>query len=151
MDVVDSEGAAVDHVEDTAGRPDDQLHAGAELVHVLPHVGAADARHRRDTKVITDGHHDLDDLRGELARGGEDERLAVAVGQVDVLEQADGEGRRLAGARLRLGDGIAHNDERLDRTLLDGRRLLRARESEHGHACGEHISQQRLQRVALRA
>ena len=34
------------------------------------------------------------------------------------------EGRGLAGSRLGLRNRVTHQDERLDRTLLDGRRLL---------------------------
>ena len=44
--------------------------------------------HGRHAEVVTDGHDDLDDLRGQLAGRREDQRLAVAVVQVDVLQQA---------------------------------------------------------------
>mmetsp|Transcript_16527 Transcript_16527/g.42337 ORF Transcript_16527/g.42337 Transcript_16527/m.42337 type:complete len:454 (+) Transcript_16527:479-1840(+) len=124
VQVVDRHGAAVDHVEHTAGSANDELHTGAQLVHVLADVGATDARHGGDAQVVAERNDDLDNLRGELARRREDKRLAIAVAQVDVLQQADAESGGLASARLRLRDGVAHHQQRLDRTLLDGRRLL---------------------------
>lgn len=126
VDVIDREGATVDHVKHAARRANDKLDAGAQLVHVLTHVGPANAslprrgealsvdgagstlagahrrqsqcqcdqpgmragtHHGRHPKVVTDGHHDLHDLRRQLARGREDQCLAVAVVEVDVLQQ----------------------------------------------------------------
>ena len=40
------------------------------------------------------------------------------------VARTDREGRGLAGSRLGLSDRVTHQDERLDRTLLDRRRLL---------------------------
>jgi len=57
----------------------------------------AGTHHGRHTEVVTDGHHDLDDLRGQLASGRKDQRLAVAVIQVDVLQQACRAGREGVG------------------------------------------------------
>ena len=54
--------------------------------------------HGRHAEVVTDGHDDLDDLRGQLAGRREDQRLAVAVVQVDVLQQAC----RTSAARVRV-------------------------------------------------
>jgi len=124
VDVVHRERAAVDHVKDASGCAHHKLNAAAQLVHVLSDVGAADASHRGDAKVVANRHHHLDNLRGELARRRQDERLAIAVGEVDVLQETDGESGRLSGSRLGLGDRVAHQDERFDRPLLDRRRLL---------------------------
>mmetsp|Transcript_6513 Transcript_6513/g.13528 ORF Transcript_6513/g.13528 Transcript_6513/m.13528 type:complete len:280 (-) Transcript_6513:375-1214(-) len=88
----------LDHVQHTSRGTHDQLHSVPQSFHVLTHVRAANARHGRDTQVIAEGDDDFDDLRRQLTRGCQDERLAVAVGQVDVLQQANAEGRSLARA-----------------------------------------------------
>jgi hypothetical protein len=46
---------------------------------------------------VTDGDDNLLDLLGQLAGGGEDERLAGLDVVVNLLESRDGEGSRLAG------------------------------------------------------
>merc|ERR1719291_647232 len=125
VNVVDVQSPAVDHVEDASRRPDDKLHASAELVHVLAHVGATNAGHGGDLQVVTDRHHNLDDLRGQLSCGRHDEGLAVLHAQVDVLQEANCERCRLPRSRLGLSDGVPHQEQRLNCTLLDGRRLLK--------------------------
>jgi hypothetical protein len=72
----------------------------------------------------------LGDLRGELARGFEDQaarhpRTATAVAQ-DIDHRQD-EGGGLAGAGLRDADQVAHHQHRRDRLRLDGGRLGIAR------------------------
>ncbi len=46
------------------------------------------------------------DLLGELACGGQHERLALLEGDVDLLQYSDREGGSLAGAGLRLGNHV---------------------------------------------
>mmetsp|Transcript_554 Transcript_554/g.1859 ORF Transcript_554/g.1859 Transcript_554/m.1859 type:complete len:225 (+) Transcript_554:912-1586(+) len=96
VDVIDGERASVDHVEHAARSADDKLHARAELVHVLTHIGATNASHCGDPQVVADGHDNLHDLRGKLTRRRQDESLAVADTQIDVLKQSDREGSGLA-------------------------------------------------------
>ena len=57
---------------------------------------------------------------------GEDERLCLFEFEVDLLQDGDGEGGRLACARLRLCDGVVVCEDGHDAALLDGRRLLEA-------------------------
>jgi len=66
-------------------------------------VGAArhgcGAHHGGDAEVIANRDDDLDDLRGQLARRRENEGLAVAHGEVDVLQQTcahGGQGLRVS-------------------------------------------------------
>jgi hypothetical protein len=63
-------------------------------------------------------------LDAELARGGEHERLDLVHRRIDVLEQRQPEGGRLAGARLCLADHVAAGEELGYRLLLDRRGLL---------------------------
>jgi hypothetical protein len=49
---------------------------------------ATATHHGRHSEVIADCHHDLHDLGRQLPRGSQDERLAIPVAQVDVLQQA---------------------------------------------------------------
>ena len=114
------------HVEHTAGRADDDVDTLLELGHAVANRGAADGAVALDLEVVTERHEDLLRLLGELARGREDEGLALSQVGVDRLQDRDGEGGRLAGARLRLGDDIVALDDGHDRALLDRRRSLEA-------------------------
>ena len=100
-----TQSAAVDHVKDTAGGADNDVDAGLEAAHVLLHAGAANAGHALGLHVVAEGHHDLLDLLGQLARGGQHEGLDLALGHVNALQHRDGEGGRLAGTRLGPGGG----------------------------------------------
>jgi hypothetical protein len=51
---------------------------------------------------------------------------STAANAREARARTNSEGGRLASARLSLGDRIAHQDERFDRSLLDRRRLLKA-------------------------
>ena len=55
---------------------------------VLADRGPADAGVALDLEVVPEGPHDLLDLLGELARGGQDQGLALEQGVVEVLEDA---------------------------------------------------------------
>ena len=74
----------------------------------------------------------VDDLAGELARGGEDERRrAPRVGR-DAVDQRDAEGERLAGAGRRLGEHVAAGEHVGDDELLDGERGVHAAVAQGG-------------------
>jgi hypothetical protein len=89
----------------------------------------------------------LGDLRGELARRGEDERLRLPAARQllsgreprdllrqQVLEDRKGERGGLAGARLRDAEEISPREKRRDRPRLDRRRALVP-------VCGERVPQ----------
>jgi hypothetical protein len=64
----------------------------------------------------------LGHLDGELAGGGEDEHLRVALVDVDLVEGGQGEGGGLAGAGLGLAQDVVAGKEVRDAGGLDGRR-----------------------------
>lgn len=65
-------------------------------------------------------------LLGQLPGGGQDECLRLVGLHVNPLQDGDGEGGRLACARLCLSNGVVAPDAGHDGPLLDGRRLLKA-------------------------
>lgn len=121
LDVAGAQVAAADHVGDAARGARDDVLAVVELPDVLADVGAADAGVALHVHVVAEGHDDGLDLRGQLAGRGEHEGLRLAHGGVDHLQHRDGEGRRLARTRLRLGDGVASLADLDDGSRLDGR------------------------------
>ena len=64
----------------------------------------------------------VDDLQGELAGRGEDQRRRAAVVGLDALDQRDAEGERLARAGRRLDEHVVAVEDILDDELLDGER-----------------------------
>jgi hypothetical protein len=65
----------------------------------------------------------LGHLDAELARRGQDDRLGLLVLGIEVLQQRQPEGRRLARARLGLADHVVPGEQLGDRLRLDRRRL----------------------------
>lgn len=124
LDVVRLEGTALDHVEDTSGRADDDVNTLLELGHGLADRGSTDGGEALDVHVVSEGDEDLLDLLGELTGRGEDESLGLLEGNVDRLEDRDREGGGLSGSRLRLRDDVVSGNDGHDGTLLDGRRTL---------------------------
>jgi hypothetical protein len=108
----------------TARSSDNNLRAVLQSLHILAHTGATNAGMALDVHEVTDGDNDLLDLLGQLTGGGEDESLALLDRGVDLLENGNGEGSRLASTRLGLGNDIVVLDDRHDGALLDGRRAL---------------------------
>ena len=95
---VQAEGSALDHVEHAAGRADHDVDSVLQGADVLPHRGAADACVDLHLHEVAQGAADLDDLLGELAGGGEDQRLALPQRGVQALQDPDREGGGLAGS-----------------------------------------------------
>ncbi len=106
LHAVGLEEATLDHVVDTAGGADNDLGAILESLHVVTDAGAANAGVALDVHEVADGDDDLLDLLGKLTGGGEDERLALLEGGVDLLEHRDGEGGGLASTGLGLSNNI---------------------------------------------
>jgi hypothetical protein len=106
LHVVGLQDATLDHVLDTAGSTDNDLGTILEGLHVVADAGTTNAGVALDVHEVTDGDDDLLDLLSELTGGGEDKCLAGLDALVDLLEGRDGEGGRLSGTGLGLGDNI---------------------------------------------
>ena len=124
LDMVRPERSPVDHVVHASRRAHDDLNTLLQLSHVFAYVGTTNASVALNVHVVTQCDHDFLDLLREFASGCEDESLAALGGQVDLLENGDGEGGGLASTGLGLGDDIVSLYNRHDRALLDGRRTL---------------------------
>ena len=114
------EEALVVQVDEAAGRADDDLRAGLQLVD-LPLVGLA-AVDRDDARRAVRGQHVhvLVDLDGELARRDDDERLhAGGRVEAEALHDGDAEAEGLARAGLGLTDDVLAGKAEGDRLLLD--------------------------------
>lgn len=96
LDLVGAQHLAADHVRDTTGRADDDVRARLQLAHIVTHVGATDARVARGVQEVAQRQHHLLDLGGQLACRRQDQRLAFVDGCVNLLQNCDGESRRLA-------------------------------------------------------
>lgn len=121
LHVVGLEGTTVDHVKDTTGGTDNNLGTVTEDLHVVANVGASDTGVASDLHEVTEGDDDLLDLLGQLAGGGEDQGLALGVGEIQLLEGRDREGGGLSGTGLGLSNDIMALDNGENGTLLDGR------------------------------
>lgn len=110
---VNLERATVDHVKDTTGRADNNVHALLQLRHVLADVRATNARVALGIHVVAQGHDDFLNLLSELARRRKNQSLALLHGRVDALQKRDGKRRSLARTRLCLRNHLV--------ALYDGR------------------------------
>ena len=100
------------------------MDTGLQAPRILADAGSTDAGVALDLQIIAQRPHDLLDLLGELASGGEHEALAIGEREVQVIQDSSTEGGRLAGSRLSLLDDIQALGEWHDSLLLDGRGLL---------------------------
>lgn len=130
LHVVGLEGTTVDHVKDTTGGTDNNLGTVSEDLHVITDVGTSDTGVASDLHEVTEGDDNLLDLLGQLAGGGEDQGLALGVGEIQLLEGRDREGGGLSGTRLSLGNDIMALDNGENGTLLDGRGTFETGERE---------------------
>ena len=106
LHVVGLEDATLDHVVDTAGGTNNNLRAVLEGLHVVADTGTTNAGVALDFHEVTNGNNNLLDLLSKLTGGGEDKSLAGLDAGVDLLEGGDGEGSRLTGTGLGLGNDI---------------------------------------------
>ena len=102
-------------VEQAAGRGHEDVDATAQLVDLRLHADAAEHHHARQRQVLAVGAHALFDLRGEFARGREDQRtdgdaafrvLGARHGS-QAVQHRQHEACGLAGAGLRAGEQVA--------------------------------------------
>lgn len=124
LHVLGVEDIALEHVQDTSRGPDDDLDTAAEDLDVVSDQGSTDAGVRGDLEELSEGLADLLGLLGELTGGCEDESLGTGVVEIDILQDADAESRRLSSSGLGLGDGITAADDRDDPLGLDDGGLL---------------------------
>ena len=98
LHVLYTKSPTVDHIENPAGCPDDDVHAALELAHVVTDIGATDAGVALNLHVVAKGQADLLDLLCQLACRCQDEGLAVRLSVVNLLQDAHAESGSLAGA-----------------------------------------------------
>lgn len=96
LDVLGAQHLAVDHVVDAARSAHHHMATGFQDAGVFAHVSAANAGVRVHLHVLAERHHHALDLRGQLASGGQDQRLALANARVDLLKDSNREGGSLA-------------------------------------------------------
>ena len=117
--------AAPQVVHDAPRRADHDLHAAAQALQLfLDRLPAVDRQHAHGAEPAGVGVQGLGHLDGQLARGGQDQRLHRAGVGVELLQDGQRKGGRLAGAGRRLADHVAPGEQQRDRLALDGRRRL---------------------------
>ena len=98
--------AAINHVMNATGGPNDHLGAILESFHVLSDTSTTNTSMALDIHKISNCNNDLLDLLGELSGGCEDQGLALLDVGFDLLENRDGESCSLSRARLSLSNHI---------------------------------------------
>ena len=109
-------------VEQAAGRRDDHVHAAAKGVLLRTHADAAVHRGAGDRRVDGERVQVLEDLRGQLARGRQDQRARRPPRPIDqpVKDRQQKRGG-LAAAGLRARQDVASGERRRNRVRLNGR------------------------------
>ncbi len=123
LDAAEQQPAALEMVEQAAGRRDQHVDAARELGILIVERDAAD--HQRDIELVVDAVFDeaFFDLRGEFAGRLEDQRARHARAGAALLQHGQHrqhEGRRLAGAGLRDAEHVAPGEHVGDGLILDG-------------------------------
>src|SRR6476661_10509632 len=122
LDVVELDVATVDEVlEATGGRDDDVRVLRALGLGVDAHAAVDGGDPERPG--VGQREHLVDDLRGELARRGEDQRRRAAVGRGDAIDERGAEGEGLARAGRGLDEDVVAGEHVGDDGLLHGERL----------------------------
>lgn len=96
-DGVQAKGSATDHVVDTTRCAHHHMHTLLQSADILSDSGTTDTAVDADVHEVADGGDDLDDLLGKLSGRSQDKRLALAVGDIELLQDGDGESGGLAG------------------------------------------------------
>ena len=126
----DGDARALDEVDETARRRDEQLASTLEVAQLLADVRAAVADDGARAREVAELARLVVDLDGELTRGGEDERQRVGLARRRRLlrpeeprDHRQEERGRLTRSGLCARHQVAADDRDGDRILLDGRRL----------------------------
>ena len=112
--LIEGEGPAIEQVLEPARGGDDDVGAGG-LLGLLLEPDAAVDRGDRERPGGGDVVQIVDDLQGELAGRGEDQRRGTAVVGLDALDQRDPEGEGLARAGGRLDEDVVAVEDILER------------------------------------
>ena len=128
-DVGERERAALEEVLQAAGRGDDDVRLGGLTGLALERDAAVD-RGDLQRACVGDVPRLLDDLRRELAGGGEDERGGARGRRLDAVDERHAEGERLAGPRGGRDEDVAAGEDVGDDQALDCERLCDAALSE---------------------
>ena len=113
------EHSSVDHIEDAAGCPRNNVDSVFETENVIADALAADEGVHVDLDEVAQRQDHLLRLLCQLASGREDEHLWLTEGEGDILEGAHREDARFTGSALALDDDIAALDNGHDGALLD--------------------------------
>ena len=130
LDVLEVQRALLVVVEQAAGRGHQDVDALAQAVDLRLHADAAEHHHAGQRQVFAVGAHALFHLRGEFARGRQDEgadgdaaaRVAHGLGQRQALQHRQREAGGLAGAGLRAAHQVAALQDDGNGLRLDRRR-----------------------------
>jgi hypothetical protein len=122
------EAGALQVVHDAARRADHDVGAVLEAGHLRPHGAAAAQRQYLD--VVLAARQAADFLRhlvGQLARRAQHQRLHREAARIELGQQAQGKGRRLAAAGLGLRDQVLAGQRRRQARRLDRRHRMVAK------------------------
>ena len=119
------ERAAGEQVLEAAGRGDEDVRVARLAGLLLEADAAVDGGHAQVAGARQRAQL-LDDLGGQLARGGEHERRRAARVGREAVDQRYAEGERLAGAGRRLGEHVAAGEHVGDDELLDREGVVHA-------------------------
>ena len=111
-------------LEDAAGRADDELRLFLELVALARDVRAADEALHADAEpcLLAQVPRLARDLHRQLIRRREHDGLRLAAVLVELHEEGQQVGKRLARARRRHAEDVRASEDLRDGLLLDGRR-----------------------------
>lgn len=112
LQVVSLHESTLHHVEDTTGRSDNDVDTAFQNSNVLTHDGSTDAGVYLDVAELSNGVNDVGNLHGELTGGRDNQSLAVVGGDIDALENSNGEGSSLSCSRLSLSNSILTLNQR---------------------------------------
>ena len=121
LDVLESQRTALDQVLEAPGCGDEDVRL-RRLADLRLHADAAVDDFDLERPRPGDRLELIDDLAGQLAGRGEDERRRASRIGGDPVDERQAESERLAGARRRLDEDVAARQHVLDHEALDGER-----------------------------
>lgn len=125
LDGGSAKNLAVNHVKDTSGSSNDDVDTVLEDAHVLGNGSTTHTSMDLDVHSLTNGHDDRLNLNSQLTSRSQDQGLGLELAQVNLLQDANGEGGSLTSTTLGLGNNITVTDDGNNTTLLNGRRALK--------------------------
>ena len=95
-----------------------------EFTNILANGGATSTRVASDVHVVSQSEDDRLDPSPKFSSGGQNERLGLSNGDIDRLEDWDGECRGFIDAGLSLGDHVSPLGDWKNRALLECSRFF---------------------------